>query len=112
MRLTANIRQSDSEIKRLMIYDSEDGVYLFGYDNYEDSGSLWDSWFESIEDAIESCEEDYEIAKSDWEKIPDPLENCQHDWIEPVRVKGRDIGKPEWGKLEKLIDRKWIEVKS
>jgi hypothetical protein len=37
-------------------------------------------------------------------------ENCQPDWIEPVRVKGREIAKPEWGIFEKLIDGKWIDL--
>ena len=104
MRLTANIKQQNSEIVRLMIYDSEDGVYLFGYDSEIDSSALWDYWFENIDDAYESCLEDYGITKSDWKEIPDPLENCQHDWIQPVRIKGRNIGNPEWGKFEKLID--------
>ena len=52
MRLTANIKQKDSELKRLMIFDSEDGVYLFGYDREVDCSSLWDYWFETIDDAI------------------------------------------------------------
>ncbi len=95
-----------------MIYDSEDGVYLFGYDKEIDCSALWDYWFESLDAAIESGFEDYGVNKSDWKQIPDPQDNCQHDWIEPVRVKGRDTGKPEWGKLEKLIDGKWIEIKS
>lgn len=110
MRLTANIKQSDSEIKRLMIYDSGDGVYLFGYDREIDCSALWDYWFENIDDAIESGFDDYGVEKSDWRQISDPWENCQHDWIAPVRVKGREFGKPEWGKLEKLVNDKWIDL--
>ena len=93
-----------------MIYESEDGVYLFGYDTESDSSSLWDEWYETVEDALESCKTEYNIENSDWQEIDDPLENCQHDWIEPVRIKGRDIGKPEWGKFEKLVDNEWIEM--
>ena len=110
MRLTANIKIEDKELKRLMIYDSEDGVYLFGYNTEIDSDSLWDYWFENIEDAINDCIEDYNISKEDWTEIPDPLEYCQHDWINPVRIIGRNLGKPEYGKLEKLIDGKWIKL--
>ena len=104
MRLTANIKQSDSEIKRLMIYDSDDGVYLYGYDKENDCSALWDYWFESIDDAIGSGYDDYGVERTDWEQISDPMENCQHDWIEPVRVKGRDRGNPEWGLFEKLVN--------
>ncbi len=110
MRLTANIKQQDSEVKRLMIYESEDGVYLFGYDKQFDSSAIWDNWFEKIEYAFEASQE-YGIDKNDWNEIPDPLENCQHDWIEPVRVKGRENGKPEWGIYEKLINGQWQEIK-
>lgn len=110
MRLTANIKQKDSDVKRLIIYDSEDGVYLFGYDKGSDSSAIWDSWFEKVEYAIEALQK-YGVDQNDWKEIPDPLENCKHDWIEPVRVKGRDIEKPEWDKLEKLINGKWIEIK-
>jgi len=110
MRLTANIKQPDSDVKRLMIYDSEDGVYLFGYDKEIDSSAIWDNWFEKVDYAIEASQE-YGVDQNDWQEIPDPLENCQHDWIEPVRVKGRNIGKPEWGKFEKLVNGEWIEIK-
>ena len=93
-----------------MIYDSDDGVYLFGYNTMNDSSALWDNWFENIDDALKSCNEEYGIPKDDWNKIPDPLENCQHDWISPVRIKGRNIGMPEWGKLEKLENGNWIDL--
>jgi biofilm protein TabA len=109
MRLIADINQKDSEVKRLMIFDTGAGVYVFGYNTKEDSSGIWDDWYETIHDAFESCEEEYGIKKSDWTEIPDPMEYCQDDWINPVRIKGRDIGKPEWGKLEKLINGKWIE---
>ena len=34
---------------------------------------------------------------------------CQHDAFLPIRVKGRDIGEPQWGKLEILENGKWKE---
>lgn len=107
MRLKANIKQTDSDLKRLMIYDSEDGVYLFGYDKDSDSSAIWDNLFENVEYAIEASQE-YGVNQNNWQEISDPLKNCQHDWIEPVRVKGREIGNPEWGKFEKLVNDKWI----
>jgi len=109
MRLTTNIKQQGSEIKRLMIYDSEDGVYLFEYATEEDSSALCDYLFEKVGDAIDSCYEDYGVEKSDWKLIPDPLENCQHDWIQPVRVKGQNLGQSKRGMFEKLEDGEWVD---
>ena len=44
-----------------------------------------------------------------WIPIDDPLPYCQHDAFLPIRVKGRDIGEPQWGKLEILENGKWKE---
>ena len=93
-----------------MIHDSEDGVYLFEYDIIEDGPSLGDHWCESLEIAFESCKEDYGVDRNDWEQIPAPCEHCQQDWIEPVRVVGRQIGDPQWGRFEKSVGGKWIEI--
>ena len=40
----------------------------------------------------------------------DSLEDLYDAFI-PIRVKGRDIGKPEWGKYEILNEGKWVEYK-
>ena len=41
------------------------------------------------------------------------LTNVMIHWMNcmfiPVRVKGRNVGKPEWGKFEVLQDGEWIE---
>ena len=50
-----------------------------------------------------------EIDEKGWIDIEDPLPYCQHDAFLPVRVKGRDTGKPQWGKLEILKDGKWMD---
>ena len=110
MRLIADINNKEIGLTRLMIYDSGESVYLFGYKTIEDSSADWDEWYETIHDAIESCYQEYNVKETDWKKIEDPLENCQHDWIKPVRIKGRDIGKPEWGNLQKLEAGKWIDI--
>ncbi len=39
----------------------------------------------------------------------DPLPDCQHDAFLPIRVKGRDIGKPQWGQFEILKDGQWVD---
>jgi len=94
-----------------MIHDSDDGVNLFKYDSLEDGNSLGDEWYESIQDALDVCKKDYGIDENDWEQIPDPPEFCQQDWIAPVRIVGRNVGKPQWGNFEKFTDGKWIEIK-
>ncbi len=112
MRYIANTKTNNSEIIRLMVYQSDDGVYLFEYDTPIDGSALNDYWFESLELAFESCKEDYGVNHKDWEQIPDPQIDCQHDWIEPVRVVGRSEGKPQWGQFEKLVGDKWIKSTS
>ena len=44
-----------------------------------------------------------------WIPIGDPLPYCHHDAFLPIRVKGRDIGEPQWGKLEIFENGKWKE---
>ena len=64
-------------------------------------------------DSIEELYEDWNDLIDDrgWIEIEDPLPFCQHDAFVPVRVKGRDTGKPEWGKYEILMDGGWFEYK-
>lgn len=112
MRKVANLTKPKEGIVRLMIYNDELGTYLFGFKRTTDSSSDWDEWYETEKDALEACESEYDIKLTDWKEIPNPEPNCQHDWIEPVRIKGREIGNPEFGKLEKLINGKWVEFLS
>jgi hypothetical protein len=95
--------------KKLMIYESSDGVYLFGYDCLQDSSSAWDNWYETVEEADDYCKMIYNVDKDDWIAISEPLENCQHDFIVPTKVKGKDQGKPEWGHFLTLINNKWLD---
>lgn len=111
MRKIALVKNNHPEIKRVILYKDEHGIYLFGYDKIEDSSSLWDEWYKTIEDIYSVCEKEYGIQIQDWQDIEAPCEYCQHDWIAPVRIKGRNVGKPEWEKLEKLVNGTWIEIK-
>ncbi len=65
MRLFAKVNLPDSETKRLMIYDSDSEVYLFGYKTKEDSHANWDKCFANIADAKESSEEKYQVTLMD-----------------------------------------------
>lgn len=67
----------------------------------------YDEWFPDVESVYKdwTCE----IDERGWIDIEDPLPDCQHDAFLPIRVKGRNLGKPEWGKLEILKNDIWIE---
>ena len=112
MRKIVNLTKPKDEIIRLMVYNDDDfGAYLFGYKKMDDCSSEFDELYESENEAMEACETEYGIKKTDWKEIPNPEPNCQHDWINPVRIKGREKGKPEFGKFEKLINSNWVEFK-
>lgn len=100
MRKIASIKQPKDDTKRVMLFDSGEGVYLFLYAGEEDGACAADHWFETVEQAVQSCVEDYGITPSDWQTIPDPLPGCQHDWIRPTRVRRDSAGKPLYGQFE------------
>ena len=108
MRKIVNLTEPKNSIVRLMICNEKNGTFLFGYKKTEDCNSEFDEWYESEIDALESCEIEYGININDWKKIQDAEENCQQDWINPVRVKGRESGNPEFGKLEKKVNGEWV----
>lgn len=111
MRKVIKLIKPVDGIVRLMIYNNEFGSYLFGYKDLEDSSSVFDIWFESEIDALENCESKYGLRRQDWDEIKNPENGCQHDWINPVRIKGSQNGKPEFGSFEKLINGEWVEIK-
>ena len=96
------------ETKKLMIYEALDGIYLFGYDCLQDSSSIWDNWFLTLNEVHEYCSEIYNINNEDWVIISEPVENCQHDYILPTKVIGKETGKPKWGEFQTLIDDQWV----
>ena len=101
----------NDQTKKLMLYQAKDGVYVFGYDCLQDTGGNWDCYFETIEDADKFCVEEYDIDKENWITISEPMEYCQHDIIMPTMVKGRDVGKPEFGCLQSLISNQWVDYR-
>lgn len=110
MRKYAILNNIVNNVKKVMIY-IEEGVYIFLYDRIEDVPSFSDEYVDTLEEAEKICFYEYNIKDSDWMNINDPIEECQEDIISPVRTKGVNLGKPEWGKFEKLVDDKWIEFK-
>ena len=97
------------EVKKLMIYESEEGVYLFGYDCVQDTVSIWDNWYLTLEEAKDYCEEIYQADKEKWINISEPLNDCQHDFIMPTKIVGKENGNPQWGHFQTLQNGKWVD---
>jgi biofilm protein TabA len=109
MRKVAFTSGQDS-IKKVMLYDCSDGVYVFGYDCLQDTSSISDYLQDTVEDAEGFCKEEYNIMSSNWILIDDPLDNCQHDFILPTKVKGKENDNPEWGQFQTLVDNRWVDI--
>jgi hypothetical protein len=75
-----------TELRRVMLYGTEDGVYCLLYDQWEDRGCRADLLLSDWAEA-ESCGAEIDgIAADDREILPDPLPGCQYDWIQPRRI--------------------------
>jgi biofilm protein TabA len=111
MRQVAFVKRHNN-IKKVMLYECLDGVYVFWYDCLQDTSSISDYLYETMEEAENFCKDEYEIDNDDWISIAEPVENCQHDFIFPTRVKGKENGNPEWGHFQTLVDGRWIEIKN
>lgn len=94
-----------------MIYETDQGTYLFLYDSNDDVSAIADEWYESFIEAQEHCEIKYKVSEDNWIIIDEPKEQCLHDQIAPTRIVGIDQEKPEWGRFERLINGEWIEIK-
>ena len=93
---------------KIMLYKTEDGAYLFEYDGRNDLQCTCDLFYDSLDDLYE--EWDGRIDERGWIAIEDPQTGCQHDAFLPLRVKGRETGKPEHGKFEMLKSGEWIDL--
>lgn len=108
MRLISKV-PSHPQYKRLMLYQAKEGVFLFLYNTEMDAPCIHDLWFEDLQKAYEYSAEVFGISNREWKAIPDPMPNCLDDCIQPVRIRGQEIGSPEKITLEKLVDGKWID---
>ena len=100
-------RDDDSFVFKVMLYETEEGIYLFEYSSPDAVQCSSDRLYESREELYEDWNE--QIDEHGWIEIEDPLPDCQQDAFIPLRVKGRDIGKPEWGKYEIIKEGRWVE---
>ena len=103
--LTPPVEYNGRNIRKIMIYQTpEHGTQVFLYAESEAQISCADEWYPTLPDALAAWEG---AVHSEWTQIADPLPGCQEDAFEPIRVKGRETGKPEWGKYEILRDGEW-----
>ena len=85
-------------VYKIMLYEAEEGFYLFEYFRPDAVMSSADRCYDSLDDLYE----DWNERIVSWIDLEDPLPGCQHDAFLPIRVKGRDTGRPEWGSYEIL----------
>lgn len=97
-------------IYKIMIHEiKKQGVYVYLYTSMDAISCSYDYYYPDIEAALEDWQE--KIDEQGWISIDDPLPDCQHDAFLPLRVKGRNTGKPQWGQLEILENGVWKEYK-
>jgi hypothetical protein len=100
-------RHDDVCVYKIMLYETAEGVYLFEYGSPKAVLCSCDRLYGSLDELYDDWND--LLDEWGWIRLDDPLPDCQHDAFIPLRVKGRDIGKPEWGHYETLIDGKWVE---
>ncbi len=98
--------RAEGRVCKIMLYEAEEGTYLFEYPSPEAVLCSADLLYASPEELYEDW--NGLIDGRGWIALEDPLPGCQHDAFLPLRVKGRDAGKPEWGRYELLRDGEWI----
>ena len=97
----------EDAVYKIMLYEAVEGFYLFMYSSPDAVQCTSDRCYDSLEDLYDDWND--LIDKSGWIEMEDPLPYCQHDAFIPLRIKGRNVGKPEWGRFETLKDGVWIE---
>ena len=79
MRKHCAFKKPIGEIRRLMLFACENGVYLYLFDSFEDVESCEDIWFDTLYDAQDYCDKNYGVSESDWEEIEESVGFCFND---------------------------------
>ena len=93
-------------VRKIMLYEkdaSETMVFLYAEEDAQICCA--DEWYPDLSAALDSWDD---VPHSDWIGIDDPLPGCQEDAFDPIRVRGRTDGKPEWGRFEILRGGEWL----
>lgn len=109
MRKLTFIREPIDNNLKIILHEDREGIYLYLYDCIQDTSSVSDNFFTTLDEAEEFCTDTYKIGKDDWILLADTIDGCQDDFILPTRVKGREIGNPLWGQYEILEKGKWVD---
>jgi len=99
----------NEETKKVMLYETNGQTYLFYFNTWVDAPCAKDYLYTDIEEAEAICLIEFDIKTCDWININDPQINCQDDFIAPTRVKGSDVGNPQFGKYERF-NGKWFDI--
>lgn len=106
--LKPDIHFGGQAFQKIMVYEDAEGAWVFLYDTKDALFCAEDLFYEDLESALDEWEDKIDVEG--WRVISDPLTDCQHDCILPVRVKGRDLGIPQWGKYEILKNGIWEDL--
>lgn len=63
MRKYSILKEPVNDIKKVMIYEMDDGVYVFLYNTVMDVSGFAHNWYKTLEDAEEVCSENYFIGQ-------------------------------------------------
>lgn len=92
-------------VEKVMLFRKDSGeTCAFLYAKKDAQICCADEWYADLGEALSRWDG---VPHSEWTLIDDPLPGCQEDAAEPVRVKGRADGKPEWGSFEILRGGVW-----
>ena len=94
---------------KIMLYERGNGeTSVFLYTEKDAQICAADEWYPSLADALEAWDGSPHAA---WIPLGDPSPGCQEDAFDPVRVKGRADGRPEWGTYEIFRGGRWQEYR-
>ena len=82
MRKYARLREpykcnENEQICKIMLYETEEGICLFGYGSEDAVHCSSDLLYDSLDDLYEEWND--RIDEKGWIEIEDPLPGCQHD---------------------------------
>jgi hypothetical protein len=102
MRKVATLSMAVDGVRRVMVYATDDGAYLFLYTGLDDGPCTFDEFYDSPAAAQQHASERFHLTEQDWAQIDDPLPGAQHDWIRPTRVKRDQAGNRLSGQFEPI----------
>ncbi len=101
---------NDAEkVYKIVMYSDEQGTYVFIYTSPDAVMCSYDNWYPDERSAIEEWQPHIDL--NGWQDIGDPMPDQQHDALLPLRVRGRNAGKPQWGCFEIFEGGGWKEYK-